>query len=154
MLDSTITLCQSRPKPYARVDFIPESGTLDLASELLPTFLSLSLSLSVWETGRGGGGEQFPAKATQTLSIQYSFITSILLCANCNGMSYNEWPDRPERLLFLASTLFFLATFLSSIVSGRTEQEVRDRKQETGNRKQETGNRTGRKTSRKDTNWG
>jgi hypothetical protein len=34
-------------------------------------------------------------------------------------------------------------TFLSSIVSGRTEQEIRDRKQETGNRnrKQETGNR-------------
>ncbi len=32
-------------------------------------------------------------------------------------------------------------TFLSSIVSGRTEQEIRNRKQETGNRKQETGNR-------------
>ncbi len=28
-------------------------------------------------------------------------------------------------------------TFLSSIVSGRTEQEIRDRKQETGNRKKE-----------------
>ncbi len=45
--------------------------------------------------------------------------------------------------MFLASALFFLATFLASIVSGRTEQEIRDRKQETGNRKQETGNRTG-----------
>ncbi len=32
-------------------------------------------------------------------------------------------------------------TFLSSIVSERTEQAIRDRKQETGNRKQETGNR-------------
>jgi hypothetical protein len=28
----------------------------------------------------------------------------------------------------LASALFFLATFLASIVSGRTEQEVKDRK--------------------------
>ncbi len=26
------TLCQSRPSPYARLDFIPQSGTLDLAS--------------------------------------------------------------------------------------------------------------------------
>jgi hypothetical protein len=26
------TLWQSRPQPYARVDFIPQSGTLDLAS--------------------------------------------------------------------------------------------------------------------------
>ncbi len=26
------TLCQSRPETYARVDFIPQSGTLDLAS--------------------------------------------------------------------------------------------------------------------------
>jgi hypothetical protein len=28
----TATLCQSQPQPYARVDFIPQSGTLDLAS--------------------------------------------------------------------------------------------------------------------------
>ncbi len=27
------TLCQSRPEPYARVDFISQSGTLDLASD-------------------------------------------------------------------------------------------------------------------------
>jgi hypothetical protein len=27
-------VCQSRPQPYARVDFIPHSGTLDLASGL------------------------------------------------------------------------------------------------------------------------
>jgi hypothetical protein len=26
------TLCQSRPQPYARVDYIPQSVTLDLAS--------------------------------------------------------------------------------------------------------------------------
>jgi hypothetical protein len=26
------TLCQCRPKPYAIVDFTPQSGTLDLAS--------------------------------------------------------------------------------------------------------------------------
>ncbi len=26
------TLCQSRPLPYARVDFIPQSGSMDLAS--------------------------------------------------------------------------------------------------------------------------
>jgi hypothetical protein len=26
------TLCQNRPEPYARVDFIPQSGTLDLGS--------------------------------------------------------------------------------------------------------------------------
>ncbi len=44
--------------------------------------------------------------------------------------------------MWLASALFFLATFLASIVSGRTEQEIRDRKQETGNMKQKTGNRT------------
>ncbi len=46
--------------------------------------------------------------------------------------------------------------FLFSIVSGRTEQEIWDRKQEAGSRKQETENRTGRrnleKASRKDTN--
>ncbi len=37
-------------------------------------------------------------------------------------------------------------TFRSSIVSGRTEQETRDRKQETGNR---TGRRNLEKTSRR-----
>ncbi len=41
-------------------------------------------------------------------------------------------------------------TFLSSIVSGRTEQEIRDRKQETGNRKQNAGRRNLEKKSRKD----
>jgi hypothetical protein len=41
---------------------------------------------------------------------------------------------------------------LSSIVSGRTEHDIRDRKQETGNRKQNAGRRNLEKTSRKDTN--
>jgi hypothetical protein len=55
--DYNLTLCplQSRlehiyhGQPYARVEFIPQSGTLDLASDTaaLP-FLSLSL-LSVWQ---------------------------------------------------------------------------------------------------------
>jgi hypothetical protein len=40
-------------------------------------------------------------------------------------------------------------TFLSSIVLGRLEQEIRDRKQETGNRKQKTGRRNLEKTSRR-----
>jgi hypothetical protein len=54
----------------------------------------------------------------------------------------------------LASALFFLATFLSSIVSGRTEQEIRGRKQETGNRKQVTERREKefRKEVEEDTN--
>ncbi len=31
------TLCQSRPYPYATIDFIPQAGTLDLTSGLNET---------------------------------------------------------------------------------------------------------------------
>jgi hypothetical protein len=41
MQESTLTLpCQSRTYPYARVDFIPQSGTLDLASGSINSDLS------------------------------------------------------------------------------------------------------------------
>ncbi len=96
--------------------------------------------------------EQFPALATQTLGILLQYMHRSCSVPNVLQMSYTERPERPERLLWLASSLFFLATFLASIVSGRTEQKIRDRKQETGNRKQVTERRE--KEFRKDVEKG
>ncbi len=39
------TLCQSRLEPFARVDFIPPSGTLDLASGRVRDHLVVNFSL-------------------------------------------------------------------------------------------------------------
>jgi hypothetical protein len=41
-----VTLCQNRPYPYARVEFIPQSGSLDLASARLCEFAQRPKSIA------------------------------------------------------------------------------------------------------------